>query len=472
MASSYKQYALGALCLGIVACRPEDDTGAVSAPVNVAPAPIAPPPAAAVDAGITPPANNPPAVVMNPQPSTPVVQQPAGTGGGATGANLPCDVKTVIDKNCIVCHDGKGTAGTPMGLTKYEDLLGAAPLSTGKKVYEAVGTRIHDNAKPMPPAGVLPADQLKVLDSWIASKAPAAPANAAACAPVMPSGPAAAPWPPAEGCDAIYKLTSHGDGGPNTPFMVTPGQEVHPQINIDPPWGDEKVQAIQFRVLTDNKKVLHHWILYAGSAFLTGWAPGDEERGPMPPDVGMDLPNGPGSLRLDMHYNSLSATQMEADNSGVEVCVVKGSRLRKNHAAITMSFAVIGFPLVPANANNYNATAKCKIVANEPIHLMSASPHSHTYAVAHKFSVKKANGSEIVMLDKPFQFGEQKSYPFDKEVIIENGDTVTTTCVYTNKTNQDISFGENTGDEMCFNFASYYPKDGFSCDLIGSILDF
>jgi hypothetical protein len=253
--------------------------------------------------------------------------------------------------------------------------------------------------------------------------------------------------------------------------MVQPGQEFHPQLDFDAPWGDEKVQAIQYRVLTDNKKVLHHWILYAGSAFLTGWAPGDDERLPLPPDVGMDLPNGAASLRLDIHYNSLSATAPEMDASGVEICVVKGARLRKNNAAITMSFAVLGFPLVPANANNYEATAKCKIVADQPIHLMSASPHSHTYAVGHKFSVKRKDGSEVVMLDKPFQFGEQKSYPFDKELILEGGDTVTTTCVYTNKTNTAINFGENTGDEMCFNFASYYPKDGFSCDLLGSLFD-
>jgi hypothetical protein len=378
-------------------------------------------------------------------------------------------VKTVLDKNCIVCHDGKGTAGAPMGLTKYEDLLAAAPVSSGKQVFQAVGTRIHDTTKSMPPAGVMSADQLKVLDDWIAGGAKAG--TEAACAPTAPHPNTDAAWPPAEGCDAIYKITAHGEGGLDTPLAVDPKQEIHPQMDFDAPWGDEKVQAIQFRVITDNKKVLHHWILYAGSAFLTGWAPGDEERPPFPADVGMDLPTGAGALRLDMHYNSLTATQTEMDKSGVEICVVKGARLRKNSAAITMSFAVIGFPLVPANVSNYQATSKCKIVADQPIHLMSASPHSHTYAVGHKFTVTKKDGTEIVMLDKPFQFGEQKSYPLEKEQILESGDTVTTTCIYTNKGNTDISFGENTGDEMCFNFASYYPKDGFSCDLIGSLFD-
>jgi hypothetical protein len=102
---------------------------------------------------------------------------------------------------------------------------------------------------------------------------------------------------------------------------------------------------------------------------------------------------------------------------------------------------------------------------------MSAGPHSHTYAVGHRFTVTKKSGEEIVMLDRPFQFGEQKSYSLKPEVILETGDTVTTTCIYTNTTNKSISFGENTGDEMCFNFASYYPKDALSCGggLIGGL---
>jgi mono/diheme cytochrome c family protein len=392
-------------------------------------------------------------------------------------ASAWCAVKALLDKNCIECHDGQGTAGAPMPLLKYEDLLAKAPISSGKKVFEAIAARVHDAKKPMPPSGALASDELKLIDAWIAAEAPAGDdpsCTQAANAGTKLEEPSDV-WPPPEGCDEIYKISAHGTTA-DEPYMVEPGIEVHPQIAVDAPWGDEDVQAIAFHPVSDNKKILHHWILYANqgvAAFLTGWAPGDDKRSPMPSDVGMDMPKGKNALRLDMHYNSLTADGREGDQSGVEICVVKGANIRKNHAAVTMSFTAFKFPLAPANTANYEATGVCNVTATEPVHLMSAGPHSHTYAVGHRFTVTKKSGEQIVMLDRPFQFGEQKSYTLKPEVILETGDTVTTTCIYTNTTNKSINFGENTGDEMCFNFASYYPKDALSCGgggLLGGLL--
>jgi hypothetical protein len=73
-----------------------------------------------------------------------------------------------------------------------------------------------------------------------------------------------------------------------------------------------------------------------------------------------------------------------------------------------------------------------------------------------------------LLLDHPFKFGEQGSYPLTPNVVIETGDTVYTSCFYTNPTSRDVSFGQNTSDEMCFNFAGYYPKTAnLSCGLGG-----
>jgi hypothetical protein len=393
---------------------------------------------------------------------------------GGVSATDWCDVKPIFDGHCTECHDGEGSAGAPMALTTYAALQAAAPVSTGKKVFQAVGVRIHDSEKPMPPTADLSAEQLETLDAWIAGGAkagvdPTCSASAQGAAATELEG----VWPPPEGCDAIYKITAHGSSA-DAPYMVQPGAEFHPQITVDAPWGDELVQAIAFHPITDNKQVLHHWILYANqgvAAFLTGWAPGDDARSPMPSDVGMDMPTGPAAMRLDMHYNTLTATGPELDQSGVEICVVKGANLRKNHAAITMSLTSLGFPLAPANSTGHESTGVCNVTASEPVHLMTAGPHSHTYAVGHRFTVKKKSGEEIVMLDHAFQFGEQKSYRLEPEVILETGDTVYTTCVYTNTTNRNINFGQNTGDEMCFNFASYYPKGALNCGggLLGGL---
>ena len=48
-------------------------------------------------------------------------------------------------------------------------------------------------------------------------------------------------------------------------------------------------------------------------------------------------------------------------------------------------------------------------------------------------------------------------------IVVESGDKVITTCTFDNDTDQTITFGENTGNEMCFNFAIVEPMDGLNC---------
>lgn len=47
--------------------------------------------------------------------------------------------------------------------------------------------------------------------------------------------------------------------------------------------------------------------------------------------------------------------------------------------------------------------------------------------------------------------------------MLQTGDRVTTTCTYQNNTSKTVTFGENTGNEMCFNLVVYYPMGGMSC---------
>jgi hypothetical protein len=63
----------------------------------------------------------------------------------------------------------------------------------------------------------------------------------------------------------------------------------------------------------------------------------------------------------------------------------------------------------------------------------------------------------------PFNFEEQRSRRLPQELVLNTGDSVTTNCTYTNTTNRNINFSENTDGEMCFNFALYYPKGALSC---------
>jgi hypothetical protein len=403
-----------------------------------------------------------------------VMVKPPTTGGGTAGTSSStpwCQVKAILDAKCIACHTTPLAAGAPFPLAKYEDLIAAHPSKPGKKVFERVGVRVHadksqlESLPVMPPGAQLPAASLAVIDDWVKAGAPAGENPTCAGAPGAAGADAGVAtgtgtWPLPE-CDQVYKITAAGTGTAGQ--SVPPGQEVHPQISVPAPWGSEKVQAIAFKTITDNPKVLHHWILNGGGAFLTGWAPGEDGIRLMSPDVGMDMPSG--SLRLDMHYNSLQATKTELDKSGVEICVVKSAKFRKNHAAVTMGLAT--FPNIPAGATNYENKASFTVSGTQPITLLSASPHAHQLAVRMLFTVKKKNGTLITMHDMPFMFGEQKSFKLDPPVVVEAGDVINTSCFYTNKTGKAVMFGENTGNEMCFNFALYYPAGALGSGLGG-----
>ncbi|HNF96837.1 MAG TPA: hypothetical protein PKO07_23675 [Pseudomonadota bacterium] len=82
----------------------------------------------------------------------------------ATG--LPCDVSKVLASNCLACH---ATAQGPskLALATYDDLVAASRSNPAKKVVEVSVQRMQDPARPMPPSGLPPAADAKVLQDWI-----------------------------------------------------------------------------------------------------------------------------------------------------------------------------------------------------------------------------------------------------------------------------------------------------------------
>jgi hypothetical protein len=397
-----------------------------------------------------------PAIVTPPAPTaTPIV--PGAAGSGAAW----CGVKKTLDSRCTACHNEQKTAGAPMSLKTYADLQAPAPSDKAKKVFQVVGVRVHDTVRPMPPQEKLTPEQLAGIDTWVAAGAPQG--DDPMCAANGPTGSDAPEqvWP--TNCDAVYKITANsgGVGGSTSPYMVGAGREIHPQIPVQAPWGSEAVQAIAWRAITDNPKVLHHWILYGGQRqFIVGWAPGKDTNEPYPADVGLYMPGG--SLTLDVHYNNLQGTSAEMDASGVELCVLKKANFRPKSATVAQNLSQYLIN-IPARAVDYDVTGSCTISGNTPITLLSVSPHAHKTAKHMKFTVEKANGQQIVMHDEPFNFEEQTSYALKPPIVLGAGDRVTTTCTFTNPEDRAVTFGENTGNEMCFNFAVYEPMGALNC---------
>ena len=393
----------------------------------------------------------------------------AQTPNGVKSSQDPsgwCGVRSTLQDACTSCHNEQKVAGAPMSLLTFEDLHKPAVSDKNRKVYELVKERVHDEERPMPPQKRLSEEQLAGIDAWV--EAGAAEGDDVTCGEaVSQTGAVSATstaddfeWP--DNCDATYRILSHAEGSKDAPYVIGPGEEIHPQVYSDAPWGDEAVQAIAWRTVTDNARILHHWILYgANREFLVGWAPG-KDGAQMKEDIGMLLVGG--QLRLDMHYNNLGAESEERDSSGVELCVVKKENFRKKTATVAQMLGAFQIN-IPPHSTGVDITGTCTLTGDEPVTLLTASPHGHRMAKHMKFSVERAGGETIVMHDQSFNFEEQGQFDLDEPITLNKGDKLITTCTYENDTAQTVSFGEDTGNEMCFNFALYYPQGALKCSL-------
>jgi hypothetical protein len=92
----------------------------------------------------------------------------------------------------------------------------------------------------------------------------------------------------------------------------------------------------------------------------------------------------------------------------------------------------------------------------------------HQTGVHSKAILTRAGGAPQTLIDGPFAFTEQRAVslaPADgsaKDLLMNAGDTITTTCTFDNETAAPISFGEDTQDEMCFFFTLAWPRGQLS----------
>ena len=92
---------------------------------------------------------------------------------------------------------------------------------------------------------------------------------------------------------------------------------------------------------------------------------------------------------------------------------------------------------------------------------LSVSPHMHKLGVHAKLELTR-DGQNTALHDAPFDFEDQRIHELP-EIEIRDGDVLTTTCSYENDTGRTVSFGQDSDDEMCFNFVTYYPMGAFQC---------
>lgn len=289
-------------------------------------------------------------------------------------------------------------------------------------------------------------------------------------------------WP--TDCDFLDAFTAHGSAGATdrTKYRVAPGVEGIVHFVFTPPWGADSVQLLEARPILDNTRVVHHWALYAATGaaslagavqddavalilrgtldeqFVVGGGPG-AGRMKLPDGVGLRVPAGPDTLFvLQIHYYNASSDTPEQDASGVELCATRTPR------AVEAAVHFLGTQTLTLPAHQRtDVRAVCDPDPfEEPVHVMAASPHMHRAGMRSQLRLERASGDAALLLDEPYTFMEQRAYPIPRDgsaadVLIQPGDRLVTTCGYDNQTDQTITYGEYTEQEMCLMMLWAWP---------------
>ncbi|MFT3775404.1 MAG: peptidylglycine alpha-amidating monooxygenase [Minicystis sp.] len=386
-----------------------------------------------------------------------IVNAACGSDDRARESILPCDVSDVLAKRCATCHGATPSFGAPMPLVTYADLLAAAPSDPARRVYEVIGTRTHDDARPMPqpPYPRLDATEQKTLDDWIAAGAPAATAS----------------------CDGG---SGHGGGGgpscvpdvhvvPSTPYTVpTDTTDAYICYGIDVT-ASAKRHVTAFLPRIDNPKIVHHIVLFqadasaepgptpcalggsAGWRIIGVWAPGNTGF-TLPPEAGFPL-EGTAHYVVQVHYNNVLHLSGESDASGFDFCTT--STLRPNDADV-LAFGAINFSVPPQGSLDVTCEYQAPAVLGSGIRIVGGMPHMHKLGTRISTVRLGESGPEDLGTRDPWSFEDQFWSPIDRTVM--PGDTIRTRCAWDNPGTVPVGFGENTEDEMCFTFAIYYPR--------------
>lgn len=398
------------------------------------------------------------------------------TDAGTAAAAMPCEVSDVLVANCQKCHSDPPVNAAPMPLVSLANLAARAKSDPSKTVAEMMKVRINQtgsSAMPPPSSGQMPKADLDRLNAWLDKGAPGGPT--ATCGdggvPKEKVGPEYLSCPESE----RVSFVAHGDGGAKFTVPADAGN-LNECFYFKAPF-EAGAQATAFAPILDDKRVVHHWILFEtgtpqvegsfggckmplDARFITGWAPGGGNN-ELPADVGLLLPGKERWLILQLHYWNVAGYTDAKDASGVALCVAKTPR--KNSAAIsTLGSLAID---VPAKTMGTTVTGMCTPDITEPVTILSASPHMHGRGRALKTEVLRGGDpskSEIVVDEKAFDFNAQGSHRLPTPLVVQPGDKLKTTCIYDNPGSLPAYFGEKTEDEMCFDFVLAYPATGLA----------
>ncbi len=380
-----------------------------------------------------------------------------GSGGSPTGGMTPTsgptfytDALPAFQKNCMPCH-ATGGSGTP-ALDTFD--------SASTNINAVLAAINNGTMPPFPPAtgcnsyvGELrlsDADKATIVE-WANNGAPEGDASDAP--PYSPPGTTLG-TPDRTLGGSSFTPTYPGGAGPNDLYWCFP---LDPGITV-------ATDLIAAEVVPGTPNEVHHVIISRdpGGTGTSGkpatgfecngvpgqmmyaWVPGSRPF-QLPEGVGMTLAPGD-KLYMQVHYHKNPSVTPSADTTMTKLYYAKATQAQ--HAWTVWT----GTPTftIPANTTGYKVNATCTV--NGDWQLIGVAPHMHTLGTAFNTTATASAANTCLMTIPRWDFNWQGGYLLQQPLTLKSGDKIATQCTYNNNTASSVSFGESTGDEMCFGF--------------------
>ncbi len=390
---------------------------------------------------------------------TPVADLPA-----QSDETLWTDARAVLDVNCARCHTAGGQAPS------FDDAATASSMAASMVAAVDAGRM----PPPAPETSCAPyenSDTFTLDDAEIATLRAWADAGA-------PTGAAVADPPPVTAQSAPFDAELYG-GQPYTPSFGADGNDY--RCFLLPVGNEDAVFLTGMEALVDALPIVHHVVLFetsgttgipsdvedptqgfacsglgaGGWEFLGAWAPGAN---PVifPEGTGMKLARN-AQLILQMHYfDSFEGADQLSDQSGYGV-----------HLADSVERRVEQYPIGPTSftipAGDSAYVVDDSIPAGDPgLEVLGVWPHMHVLGAGFDERVVHSDGSESCLLHQDgWNFHNQVFAKLSTPLRLQTGDSLSVSCTYDNSASnpqqpkdppEDVPFGEETGNEMCFGF--------------------
>lgn len=390
---------------------------------------------------------------------------------GKRKVTYSADVAAILLQNCATCH--RPGEVSPFSLLTYE---------TAKKRAKQIA--LVSKSRFMPPWKAdshgefvderrLSDAQIATLQEWADAGAPEGnPKETPALAKFKTGWKLGTP-------DSIVGLTE--------PYkLAADGKDVY-RCFVIPTDAKQDVFIKALEVHPGNRTIVHHVIAYldtSGSArkldekdpgpgystsgggpgflpagFLGGWAPGNDAR-LLPQGIGNLIPKG-ADMVLEVHYHK--SGKPETDQTQVGIFYAKEAISKR----VRMLPIINPFFNIPAGAEDHVVNAGMPIYNN--ITVLGVTPHMHLLGRSMKVTATLPDKTQKPIVNVPdWDFNWQISYVFKEPLKLPAGSNISLVAHYDNSTKnphnpnispRDVTWGEQTTDEMCIAFLGYTRDD-------------